>query len=287
MQNCEVDKCTNTVPKPGHTLCYDHWKAERDGELFACEKCGKLMDKDLPLCSKCYHAEKAPQNSIKNISSSTVSSTALGKEYGLSATKVNQILAELGWIMKYTKGWTSTPAGRKEGAQDREMKDSGVPYVVWPGAIINNKILSRSIREFKGEVVEEKDPVTSQDDSVSHGFREKFPCTYRATDGHMVRSKAEVLIDNFLYANGIVHAFERKLPIEENVYCDFYLPEKKVYIEYWGLENDEKYQARKEEKKLIYIKYNYNLIELLDKHVRNLDDDFPKMLLAYGINSEG
>ena len=48
-------------------------------------------------------------------------------------------------------------------------------------------------------------------------FREKFPAKYRATDGHLVRSRAEMLIDNWLYMSGIVHAVERKLPIEEDV----------------------------------------------------------------------
>ena len=48
-------------------------------------------------------------------------------------------------------------------------------------------------------------------------------------------SKAEMLIDNWLYMAEIVHAYERKLPIEEDVYCDFYIPKGKVYIEYWGM----------------------------------------------------
>ena len=37
----------------------------------------------------------------------------------------------------------------------------------------------------------------------------------------MVRSKAEQIIDNWLYHKGIVHAYERRVPIEEEVYCDF------------------------------------------------------------------
>ena len=48
-------------------------------------------------------------------------------------------------------------------------------------------------------------------------------------------------IDNTLYEYWLVHAYERKLPVEEDVYCDFYIPTGKVYIEYWGYENDEKY----------------------------------------------
>jgi hypothetical protein len=45
------------------------------------------------------------------------------------------------------------------------------------------------------------------------GVRKKFPDKHRSTDGHLVRSKAEVLIDNWLYMAGIVQAYERRLPI--------------------------------------------------------------------------
>ena len=38
-----------------------------------------------------------------------------------------------------------------------------------------------------------------------------------------------------------------------------------MYIEYWGLEDDPKYLARKEAKQSMYGKYGFNLIELHDK----------------------
>ena len=286
MQNCEVDKCTTPVSKPEHTLCLEHWKAEKEGGLFTCTDCGKLMDKDLPLCSECYHTKGKGAKSQVSFKDKTLSSTALGMKFALTPMKVNQILAELGWITKFTKGWIPTPAGSKHGAQAREMKESGVPYVVWPQEILQDKIFDRSVREFKGEVIQDEAPETTEDKGVASGFREKFPCKYRAQDGHMVRSKAEVLIDNFLYASGLVHAFERKLPVLEDVYCDFYLPDGKVYIEYWGLENDPKYEARKQEKILIYQKYKFTLIQLTDEHVSNLDDHLPRLLLKEGIKTD-
>lgn len=101
----------------------------------------------------------------------------------------------------------------------------------------------------------------------------------------MVRSKSELLIDNWLYMQKLVHAYERKLPIEEELYCDFYLPSHLVYIEYWGMEENPNYQNRKSIKLEIYKKYNYNLVELKDEHVNNLDDFLPKMLLKYGIET--
>ena len=102
----------------------------------------------------------------------------------------------------------------------------------------------------------------------------------------MVRSRAEVLIDNWLYMQGIVHAYERRLPIEEECYCDFYLPGGKgVYIEYWGLESDPKYRDRKTVKQAIYAKYNLRLIELADAEIERLDDALPRLLIKFGIET--
>ncbi|MFU8828460.1 MAG: glycerol kinase [Phycisphaerales bacterium] len=217
-----------------------------------------------------------------------MSSTKLGKHFSLSATRMNLLLAELGWIEKYTKGWKPTVRGYQMGAEAREIRRSGVPYVVWPSSIQSNKILLTSIADAQGGKEEEIDSMVTSGDpptrSSAAEFRERFPARFRATDGHLVRSRAEMLIDNWLYMQGIVHAVERKLPIEEDMYCDFYLPTGKIYIEYWGLENDPKYAARKAEKQGIYNRYDLNLVELVDDDIMGLDDVLPRHLLKFGID---
>ncbi len=99
----------------------------------------------------------------------------------------------------------------------------------------------------------------------------------------MVRSRAEVIIDNALYDYKLAHAYERKLPIEEEVYSDFFIPSESVYIEYWGMEDDPKYAERKKVKIELYKKYDFKLIELSDDDILNLDDNLPKKLLKFGI----
>lgn len=121
---------------------------------------------------------------------------------------------------------------------------------------------------------------------TNHDFRKRLLPEYRTTDGHFVRSKAEMLIDNWLYTAGIVHAYERKLPIKEDAYCDFYLPSGKVYLECWGIENDDAYNNRRKLKTELYQRYQLALIDLTDDHVRNLDDHLPKLLLTYNIMVE-
>lgn len=113
-------------------------------------------------------------------------------------------------------------------------------------------------------------------------LRKNYPANIRTEDWHYVRSKAEQAVDNWLYNRGIPHAYEKRVPIEEFVYSDFFIPIwKKVYIEFWGLENDEKYKKRKELKIQYYKENNKNLIELTDKDIENLDDVMPVKLRPY------
>lgn len=214
-----------------------------------------------------------------------ITATTLGKSFELPAQKLNFILSEIGWAQKggLSKGWIATEQGLKIGAVQDEDTKSGVPFIRWPESLTSNKTLVSTIADIKGDpVVEIKSTTTLSETSE---FRDKFPAKHRATDGHFTRSKAEMLIDNWLYMFEIVHAYERKLPIEEDVYSAFYIPTGKVYIEYWGYENDSKYLHRKRIKQGIYKKYGFNLIELEDKDVQNLDNILPRMLLKFGVQT--
>jgi len=117
-------------------------------------------------------------------------------------------------------------------------------------------------------------------------FRNRFPATVRATDGHMVRSRAEAMICTWLYMQGIAHAYERRLPVDDVVYSDFYLPSKRVFIEYWGLEKDPRYAERMKKKVAVYAKNNLNLVELTDADIASLDDALPQKLRAFGIECQ-
>jgi len=285
MKTCCVVGCTEELSNPKHQFCRRHWRLEKDGGL------AQGVDgnwAEVGTSTSAVEQDDADQNDSPITSSSgMLSSTKLGKHFGLSATRMNLILAELGWIEKYVKGWTATNQDSKLGAQVREARQTGVPYVVWPPSILINKVLEAAVAESLGGSSDdqgEEDPPGVTDSPITSKFRERFPAKFRATDGHWVRSRAEMLIDNWLYMQGVVHAFERKLPIEEEVYCDFYLPRGKVYIEYWGMENDPKYATRMQTKQQIYQRYNLNLLELTDEHIMNLDDMLPRMLLKFGID---
>lgn len=117
---------------------------------------------------------------------------------------------------------------------------------------------------------------------IEEDFREKYPRKYRTQDGHYVRTKSETILDDWLYHHFIVHAYERKVPIEEDMYSDFYIPQGPCYIEYWGLE-DEEYSERKNKKRAIYSKHRLNLVELVNKDIENIDDILPRKLIKFGV----
>lgn len=267
---CSVTNCESTVSKAGYTLCYKHWLEENKRKVAKKVK------------------EVEPDNAKKI---NLLTSTTLGEKLGIGSRKLNQVLSELGWIERSKKGWIPTTQGKKLHAESRESHQSGIPFVMWPEAIVTSKILTNSVQELlggKGTEIKFKldDTHAEVKNEKQAGLRDKldkFKPTHRATDGHWVRSRAEVLIDNWLYFSRKVHAYERLLPVEEELYCDFYVLEGNVYIEYWGLDNDPKYRERKERKKEIYKKYGFNLIELNDEHIQNLDDYLPKMLLKFNV----
>lgn len=264
MDLCRTPGCNQPVAKLGHTLCYSCWKANRAGG-----KPIKIQDKPSKL-----------DDTLEN-SPNSLSATRLAEHFNLSRLRINPLLAELGLLDKTENGWLATERGLALGAEQKVGKRSNVPYVMWPTEILENRVFLESVK-----VLAEGSSLTNHAEETSN-FREKFQdgAKYRTNDGHWVRSKAEVLIDNWLYFSGLVHAYERKLPIasEKDAYCDFYIPQGRIYIEYWGYENDPKYLARKEEKRTLYKANALNLIELTDQHIQNLDDYLPALLQKFGI----
>ena len=92
-------------------------------------------------------------------------------------------------------------------------------------------------------------------------------------DGHVVKSQAERAIDNYLFSHNIKHGYEVSLPIEDDngetieLHPDFciFKGDEKVYIEYWGMENDPYYEEMKKSKLDLYKKEGITLINMYKK----------------------
>lgn len=221
----------------------------------------------------------------KKNTSELLSVTGLSEElrlnnYTIAARDINIVLEKIGWQLK-TNGWTITDKGLERNGKQATHSDSGRNYILWPKNILEDADFLNAIANYSTGEKKTADILNPE----RSGFREKYreSAHIRATDGHWVRSKAEKIIDNWLYINGIAHAYERRLPVEEVIYCDFYIPKGNIYLEYWGLEEKKQYARRKKAKQDIYQKYNLNLIELSESDVQKLDDILPQKLLKFGV----
>ncbi len=213
-------------------------------------------------------------------SGKTLSATQIGERFDLNARKINQLLQELGWINRSKNGWQVSNSGLTVCGYQREDKESGQQFVVWHDSIVRNKRLKQSVLEFSGHDAE----VHATDKSLS-SFRQKFEAKHRTLDGHYVRSKGELIIDNWLYMNGIVHAYDRQLPIEQDVLSDFYLPQGKVYLQFWGRDNGTISDKQREQIRSIYQAHQFELIEVFPEEIDQLDNVLPSKLREYGIKA--
>jgi predicted nuclease of restriction endonuclease-like RecB superfamily len=145
-------------------------------------------------------------------------------------------------------------------------------------------------KKFKFSFKKEETPYTKkaiihkENDINNIDVRKKWEAMHQCDDGHYVRSYSEVIIDNWLYNNGYVHAYEKSVFMpknpEETVISDFYLPQGNVYIEFWGL-SDDKYLNRKDVKIKLYEQNNINLINLTEEDIKRLNDILPRLIYKF------
>ena len=132
----------------------------------------------------------------------------------------------------------------------------------------DSSLTDRAVNDIK-DIIETKKP--KEEVKVSEETKEKDSHKEelrRTCDGHYVKSDPEIIIDDILYENRIVHCYEKKVPIdsdEQTVKCDWFIPvtdnRHGIYIEYWGMNNRE-YLQNKERKRKAYKDHKIPLIEI-------------------------
>lgn len=212
-------------------------------------------------------------------------SAMLGERFGLSARQVNLLLHELGWIRRALRGWEITPRGKVLGGIQEEYPDTGVPHVRWPAAIQSHPVLEQNLRvmhayEHLGEAEGVDLFADPEADICVELAGDK---ALRALDGHVLQSKAHLMICHWLYMSGIVHAAGRRLPVEGDYRSDFYLPSLQLYLEYWGDENAPGQLSAKLAKRAVYERHGLSLLELDAEDLPRLDEVLPRKLLKHGL----
>lgn len=137
----------------------------------------------------------------------------------------------------------------------------------------SKKIIFRT--QINGSKVNEEKEKLLQNINAEVDFRKNWSKDYLCDDGHYVRSLSEMIIDNWLYKNNIMHSYEKRcfLPKHKEVYilCDFYIPSIDTYVEYWG-KYQRNYIARKKAKQQFYKENNIKLINVEHENLKNIND---------------
>lgn len=104
----------------------------------------------------------------------------------------------------------------------------------------------------------------------------------RTSDDVAVQSRGEKKIGDWLSRKRIEYVYDERYRIAGDVSIrpDFYLPEFDLYIEYWGMQEQD-YLARKSEKKFLYQRAGKKLISLDWRDLENIESVLEEKLSRY------
>lgn len=179
----------------------------------------------------------------------------IGQELGISAHRFNALLAELGWQKSFHRGWKLTPRGTLLRGEEQEDQETGVPYTLWPRAILDDDELKKTIATISlAKPSELPAPLLDQEDAqpiepasgvtpavasnsaeeknqqqldfadINAAVSEHSELTtvegsqelFTTLDGHKVEYREDLALDNWLYLLGVNHAYHRSLPTDSN-----------------------------------------------------------------------
>lgn len=160
---------------------------------------------------------------ISEVKEARRSASVIAKSLGISAKMLNRLLADIGWINAYGKGWKITEQGQAQGGVQASNGETGIPYVLWARELAQSSILLGHVQQYKGE------RQGDQSRSSTEGTK-----TYLSLDGHFVSCPPHAFIANYLYLYDHSYAYQRTIHLSNNVsiISDFYLPKYAVHIHY-------------------------------------------------------
>lgn len=221
-----------------------------------------------------------------------LSAAQLGADYGLGAQGVNRALAELAWQRRDYHGWQIGARGELLGGVQMENTQSGMRYTLWPEELKRNEELisllcfcqqvqAEALTESLTEKAGAESAAQPADDlfaSPSNATAAQRQGSYRGLDGRDFACPGKRLISHWLYMAGLVHACDRRLPGEQGLHADFYLPRGQVYIEYWAEAEDSSALSARLKRQAHYEAMNLRVIDLHPEDLAQLDELLPRQL---------
>ena len=198
---------------------------------------------------------------IQEMNNGVVTVSSLAKRVDLPPRLLNFLLAELGWIEVFAKGWQMTSLGESMGGTQSIDEETGIPYVMWPRTLLDRPSVVNSLSYF---------------------FNNQ---NLQALNGLSTLSAAHSMIASWLYAVGLVYSYQRELLLskEISVKPDFYLPRRQLCIDYWPESLPADALALQLSKREIYKKHGIRSIEIDQNGLLELDHELSRELMQLGV----
>lgn len=208
---------------------------------------------------------------LRYVDESAVTISQLVKPSQLPPRLFNRLLAELGWIKTFSKGWKVTQQGIQQGGVQHENDSSGMPYVKWPRDLLSNQSIVNALTLL----------------NVSDSQENKSSGLINTLNGLLVESVGHAKIVNWLYLLGFTTSYQRELITvdKQSVILDLYLPEYGLVIDYWDESLKSEQLSANLNKQSLFSTLNLQVIEINHQQLEALDFVLSKELLQLGINT--
>lgn len=262
-------------PSGMYPLCRDCFKLRDKGEVIKCEDCGKWHLISVPCACKNTVYTDLPTSGFNKcvICEEPTTGYAFCRNCYKKHTEIELLDILNNNFQHITKSNNDTSLKKK---QDQNQKNN---YIVKEisnclicGAEANGNLFCKECYEkYKNKDI----LIQIRNCTELELLDEEYESTRKCKDGHIVKSKTEREIDNYLFDHKIFHAYERALPYgsgEDEVlkpdFCllDYLGKDKHVYLEHWGYAEDNiSYMQRKKFKMDIYKKLGITLVCTYEK----------------------
>lgn len=176
----------------------------------------------------------------------------------LGVRQINRNLAEIGLLKLTVRGLELTRLGERFGGRQERDEDNGLLLVTWPHEIVDDPVVHRELTRLAADGQTKENARDGLDDQVPTTAGSDEPAKMdalpdlfsqaptpntgpplsveevrRGLDGHEVQSLLQQRVCDWLYEAQLAHARDRRLPVEEPLTADFYVPAYGLYIECW------------------------------------------------------
>jgi hypothetical protein len=170
----------------------------------------------------------------------------------LTAGQINRTLREIGLQRHTPNGLEVTDLGQRFGGRQEYDEEHALAVISWPHELVDNPVIHRELNRLAGSgrvaapTADAENPAgddatadlfaapSGDDDSeTAHSPHATERC---GLDGHRLASLLQLRVCDWLYEAQLAHAHLRRLPVEEELVADFYVPAAGLYIECWEAE---------------------------------------------------